>query len=65
MEMNQVAVQQKLPQKMQEMLTTMECMGADQYSNGTATSTLGAGARGGSYINHMNTYAGRPREDRV
>uniref|UniRef100_F1KRH2 Plexin-A4 n=1 Tax=Ascaris suum TaxID=6253 RepID=F1KRH2_ASCSU len=54
LEMNQFAVNQKLPQKFQEMLNTMECMG-DQYSNG-GTSTLAAG--------YVNTYR-RPREDRV
>uniref|UniRef100_A0A915ADH7 Sema domain-containing protein n=2 Tax=Parascaris univalens TaxID=6257 RepID=A0A915ADH7_PARUN len=54
LEMNQFAVNQKLPQKFQEMLNTMECM-SDQYSNG-GTSTLAAG--------YVNTYR-RPREDRV
>lgn len=56
LEMNQFAVNQKLPQKFQEMLNTMECMG-EQYCNG------GTGTIGGGY-GHHNPYR-RPREDRV
>uniref|UniRef100_A0A8R1XYX6 Sema domain-containing protein n=1 Tax=Onchocerca volvulus TaxID=6282 RepID=A0A8R1XYX6_ONCVO len=55
LDMNQFAVNQKLPQKFQDMLNTMECMG-EYYSNG-GNGTIG------TFGNRF--YRGRPREDRV
>ncbi|VDP12468.1 unnamed protein product [Onchocerca flexuosa] len=55
LDMNQFAVNQKLPQKFQDMLNTMECMG-EYYSNGGNGTT-------GTFGNRV--YRGRPREDRV
>lgn len=53
--MNQYAVNQKLPQKFQDMLNTMECIG-EHYSNG-GSGTIGS-------FGHR-VYRARPREDRV
>ncbi|VDN05642.1 unnamed protein product [Thelazia callipaeda] len=53
--MNQFAVNQKLPQKFQDMVNTMECVG-EHYSNG-GNGTIGS-------FGHR-IYHGRPREDRV
>ncbi|KAL3982306.1 Plexin cytoplasmic RasGAP domain family protein [Acanthocheilonema viteae] len=55
LDMNQFAVNQKLPQKFQDMLNTMECVG-EHYSNG-GSGTIGS-------FGHR-VYRGRPREDRV
>lgn len=55
LENNPSSRNQKLPQKFQEMLNTMEYMG-DQYSNG--------GSSTASIYGHR-IYRGRPREDRV
>ncbi|VDN56450.1 unnamed protein product [Dracunculus medinensis] len=51
---NQYAINQKLPQKFQEMLNTMECL-SDQCSNGSV----------GTVINHSNRIYRRPKEERV
>ncbi|MCP9265926.1 hypothetical protein DINM_021348 [Dirofilaria immitis] len=55
LDMNQFAVNQKLPQKFQDMLNIMECIG-EYYSNG-GSGTIGS-------FGHR-VYRGRPREDRV
>uniref|UniRef100_A0A915PJ57 Sema domain-containing protein n=1 Tax=Setaria digitata TaxID=48799 RepID=A0A915PJ57_9BILA len=55
LDMNQCAVSQKLPQKFQDMLNTMECVG-EHYSNG-GSGTIGS-------FGHR-VYRGKPREDRV
>ncbi|MFH4977135.1 hypothetical protein AB6A40_003844 [Gnathostoma spinigerum] len=56
LEMNEYAVNQKLPQKFQEMLNTMECL-SDNYNIGVASPPLVDYSSHGMYR--------QPREDRV